>query len=262
MAWRLAKSLIILRDQINGKWPNRSKSEDGTIGDSAHAARASDHNPDQFGVVRAIDFTHDPAYGFDSYQFADDLRQSRDPRIKYIISNRRIASATVSPWLWRPYDGANAHDRHCHISVVGSSLADDIKPWSVIEAIHAPASEIKSDVFNDDDRTVCSVLMISAPQSAPCCRYGSSLVRYFYPPARCLPETKSDAFGLLEHLINNPVPPFRGAISTPCPLAAHVARRPTWQLSSCSRGAPDRAHLTEASTRRRDQNSEAHRLLQ
>ena len=144
MAWRLAKSLIILRDQINGKWPNRSKSEDGTIGDSAHAARASDHNPDQFGVVRAIDFTHDPAHGFDSYQFADDLRQSRDPRIKYIISNRRIASATVSPWLWRPYDGANAHDRHCHISVVGSSLADEIKPWSVIEAIHAPASEIKS----------------------------------------------------------------------------------------------------------------------
>jgi hypothetical protein len=67
MAWRPAKSLIQLRDQINQIAPNRSKASDGTIGDAAHASRASDHNPwvreGDAGVVTAIDITHDPDDG-------------------------------------------------------------------------------------------------------------------------------------------------------------------------------------------------------
>ena len=59
MAWRLARSLETLRAQINALSPNRSKASDGTIGDAAHSARTSDHNPDGGGVVRALDLTHD-----------------------------------------------------------------------------------------------------------------------------------------------------------------------------------------------------------
>lgn len=70
MAWRLAHSLETLRAQVNAKWPNRSKSSDGSIGDASHSSRLSDHNPDPSGVVRAIDITHDPLSGFDSYAFA------------------------------------------------------------------------------------------------------------------------------------------------------------------------------------------------
>src|SRR3954471_10134778 len=81
--WRVAKSLLKLRDQVNAKWPNRRKYDDGTIGDTSHQNRNSDHNPwvDE-GVVTAMDITHDPASGCDSYVLADTIRKSQDPRVK------------------------------------------------------------------------------------------------------------------------------------------------------------------------------------
>lgn len=45
MAWRLAKSLVQLREQINALSPNRSKVSDGTIGNAAHSARTSNQAP-------------------------------------------------------------------------------------------------------------------------------------------------------------------------------------------------------------------------
>lgn len=131
--WNLAKSLETLRKQVNAKYPDRSKSSDGTIGDTAHSARKSDHNPNAAGVVCALDLTHDPASGFDSYAFAEMLRQKQDDRIKYLISNRRICSGTGQKepaWKWRPYGGTNAHDHHNHISVKAAS-ADDACLWDL-----------------------------------------------------------------------------------------------------------------------------------
>lgn len=135
MSWRLAKSLLTLRDQINAKWPGRSKASDGTVGDLAHASRKSDHNPLN-GVVHALDITHDPANGVDAGALAEAIRASHDPRIKYIISNARIASER-DDWAWRPYSGANAHRHHVHFSVKAGALADDISPWMLDAA--APA---------------------------------------------------------------------------------------------------------------------------
>jgi hypothetical protein len=137
--WRVARSLETLLAQINAAYPNRSKVADGSIGDAAHAASVSDHNPDQYGVVRARDYTHDPAHGFDVHAMADRLIASRDPRIKYVISRGRIASATISPWVWRTYSGTNPHDHHAHVSVVADSRADNPNPWSITAA--APPQE-------------------------------------------------------------------------------------------------------------------------
>lgn len=133
MAWRLAKSLETLRAQVNAKWPNRSKQSDGSIGDAGHSSRASDHNPDPSGVVRAIDITHDPKSGFDSYAFADMLLKEQDKRLKYVISNSRIGSgpAGVQPGVWRKYTGANKHDHHCHISVVPDYRGDSTQGWDI-----------------------------------------------------------------------------------------------------------------------------------
>ncbi len=123
MSWRIAKSLEALRSQVNAAAPNRSKASDGTVGDAAHASRSSDHNPwvkdGTTGVVTALDITHDPARGVDAGALAESLLASRDPRIKYIISNRRIASGAAgpSPWVWRPYSGTNPHTLHVHVSV-------------------------------------------------------------------------------------------------------------------------------------------------
>lgn len=139
MEWRVANCLLELRAEVNAKWPNRSKDSDGTIGDASHASRSSDHNPwiaDPPGpnVVSGMDITHDPASGCDSYALAQWLLDHRDPRIKYVISNRRIAAgdAGPSPWVWRPYHGTNPHNHHCHISVKSDKSHYDSKaPWGI-----------------------------------------------------------------------------------------------------------------------------------
>ena len=129
MAWRLAKSLETLRSNVNAKWPNRSKDSDGTIGDESHQSSNSDHNPwvqdGGQGVVTAMDITHDPANGLSSQKLAEALIASRDPRIKYVISNRKIASSEASPWQWRDYDGKNPHNHHVHISAKSEKASYD-----------------------------------------------------------------------------------------------------------------------------------------
>lgn len=131
--WRLATSLAVLLGQVNKKWPQRSKSSDGTIGDAAHRSRPSDHNPDEDGVVKALDVTHDPLNGVDSHQLALGLVAARDRRIAYIIDNRKICSGEGQrnpAWVWRPYSGSNPHNKHVHISV-RKSLRDDTTPWDL-----------------------------------------------------------------------------------------------------------------------------------
>jgi hypothetical protein len=126
---RRAHSLATLLAQVNARAPNRDKSSDGWIGDAAHAATKSEHNPNAAGVVRAIDITHDPADGFDSWAFAEMLRARADQRILYIISNHRIANPGQP---WRPYSGKNPHDHHVHISVVADAKRyDDSREWDI-----------------------------------------------------------------------------------------------------------------------------------
>lgn len=142
MTWRLAHGLEKLRSQVNAQWPNRGKDSDGSVGDTSHAARPSDHNPDSRGIVHAIDITHDPKGDFDSYAFADMLLKNQDPRLSYVISNRRIGSgpAGPSPGKWRPYNGSNPHDHHCHISITKAG-EDDTRDWK-IDGMAAPAPDV------------------------------------------------------------------------------------------------------------------------
>ena len=122
--WRVAGSLLVLLSEINERWPERDKTSDGTIGDAAHAATTSDHNPfivddDGIGVVRARDVDVD---GINAAMLAEHLRQlgkKGDDRLigkGYVIFIRRIASE-VQDWAWRRYDGTNPHTKHLHVSV-------------------------------------------------------------------------------------------------------------------------------------------------
>jgi peptidoglycan hydrolase-like protein with peptidoglycan-binding domain len=140
---RRAKSLDKLLEQVNAAAPGRSKLSDGWIGDAAHAASKSDHNPNSAGVVQAIDITHDPRGGLDSYALAQALVNGRDARVKYIISNGRIVSGAggPSPWVWRAYGGTNKHDHHVHVSVVDTAAQyDDVKPWAFGPLVANPAA--------------------------------------------------------------------------------------------------------------------------
>jgi hypothetical protein len=154
MAWRVAASLLALRDQANGAWPNRSRLSDGTVGDPSHQSRNSDHNPwvreGSMGVVTALDVTHDRASGCDAGKIAEAIRVSKDRRVKYIIWNRRIANSSAVggavAWAWRPYTGANPHDKHVHISVKATkALYDSNQPWE-IDAVSVISDPVGPDV--------------------------------------------------------------------------------------------------------------------
>lgn len=136
---RVAYSLRKLYDQVDAFAPDRNKIDDGTIGNEAHQQTHSEHNPDDLGIVRALDITHDPAHGVDTYQLADMLRLSKDHRIRYVISNSRIAGGEeyaeanhATAWEWGHYGGANPHDHHMHVSVVGDAARYDLtEDWAV-----------------------------------------------------------------------------------------------------------------------------------
>lgn len=148
--WRVAKSLEVLLGQINEKAPKRSKTHDGSIGDAAHASRASDHNPavppradpDRTPIVLARDYTHDPERGADMQAVVDNIVASKDKRVSYIIFNRRMwrsydrkASASrpfLAAWTPEKYTGSNPHAKHAHVSVVANpALYDDERPWKI-----------------------------------------------------------------------------------------------------------------------------------
>lgn len=163
---RIAKSLDVLRSQINAMAPARKKTSDGWIGDARHSASKSDHNPNSAGVVTALDITHDPAHGVDAAAIAETLRQSKDKRIKYVISNARIFSSVQSPWVWRPYSGANAHALHVHVSVNASpALYDDTRLWvlpgapvpvapvsGAFERVHAVIAKWEGEAYTNHPR--------------------------------------------------------------------------------------------------------------
>lgn len=131
-SWFLAPSLATLRGEIDKRYPTRDRTSDGTIGDSAHAARKSDHNPDPDGEVRALDVDRDIAKGFQARDLAERIVASRDPRISYIISKGQIVSGIggPSPWVWRTYTGPNGHFEHAHFSVrKGPALSLNPKAW-------------------------------------------------------------------------------------------------------------------------------------
>lgn len=132
-SWRLAPSLIAMEAEADRIAPRRRRTSDGSIGDQAHAARASDHNPSG-GYVHALDLSHDPAGGFDAHAraraVAQNVRNGVERRIKYIISNRQIFSKKSDGWKWRPYTkpGSNPHTLHAHFSIEASGRADTA-PW-------------------------------------------------------------------------------------------------------------------------------------
>jgi hypothetical protein len=145
--WRKAKSLVKLKQQVDAKFAGRSTESDGFIGDERHchggAPSSSDHCPwvhdGTQGVVTAFDITNDPKH-CDSNKLAHDLIASKDPRIKYVISFRQIASSYAvgshAPWTWRPYNGSDPHTNHLHISVnsnkEGGSGYDDESSWKAV----------------------------------------------------------------------------------------------------------------------------------
>ncbi len=150
--WIVDRGLDKLLTQINAVAPNRSKASDGSIGDPAHQATASDHNPEHPPPpgnpdyqVDARDFTQDPAHGADMAVISEAIRQSKDLRVSYVIYNRRIFSGPdgPQPWVWRTYTGTDPHTNHMHISV-RDATHDQTQDWR----ISLDMTDMPSDIPN------------------------------------------------------------------------------------------------------------------
>lgn len=137
----LIPSLVKLRSEFNLINPNRDKRSDGWIGDPAHAARESDHNPDSRGLVHAIDV--DKTGPWDGVSFdalvkrvlATERKKWRDPndkcRLSYVIWNGYLYDKDND---FQPvkYSGDNPHTEHAHFSGRSErSCEQDTRPYGV-----------------------------------------------------------------------------------------------------------------------------------
>jgi hypothetical protein len=128
MAWRLAMSLETLRSEVNEMAPHRSKRSDGTLGDPAHASRASRHNPNRYDVVTALDLTHDPTAGCDIHGLARGVARDPHPELEYIISDGEVAKRR-NGFRWERYYGDNQHRLHAHFAVGRGPDSDPMPPY-------------------------------------------------------------------------------------------------------------------------------------
>jgi hypothetical protein len=160
----LISALVTLRSEFNAIAPKRDKASDGWIGDKAHEASVSDHNDDETGNVpiRDADSTHE-VHAIDvdaSGPWPDGLtmekivqfvlarcRSGAEPRLRYIIYNRRIWSAS-SGWAQQTYTGANPHTEHAHFSASYDTAREaSTASWHLEDLAMPTADEIATAVW-------------------------------------------------------------------------------------------------------------------
>jgi len=138
MAWSLAPSLVILRQEINQRWPHRDKASDGTIGDTAHQLERSDHNPNTRGRVDAIDIDNT---SIDVW--AVFARIKKHPSARYFIYQGHLYHR-LRGWKAESYSGPSPHREHFHLSIDQAKAAeDDTRPWGL---------EVDDMAYDDDAR--------------------------------------------------------------------------------------------------------------
>ncbi|WP_433368348.1 hypothetical protein ACQPZX_41385 [Actinoplanes sp. CA-142083] len=143
--WVLIPCLKVLFAEFDRIAPSRDRASDGSIGNRAHEQEVSDHNPDETGSVPIRDADHINevhAIDVDNNLRESDLtmekvvqfllgrcRSGAEKRLRYIIYNRRIWSAS-SGWVQKTYTGASPHTEHAHFSAsYTASLEASTASW-------------------------------------------------------------------------------------------------------------------------------------
>lgn len=139
--WRLTHGLDHLRSSVNARWPDRDKASDGAIGDAAHQASVSGHNPDDTAgstpewsgdsdgtaEVRAWDMDDDLGEpGTTAQMLVDHLRRLPGfaSVVRYMIYNRTMYHSRDG-FAPTPYIGSSPHTEHIHFSGAWSNAADE-----------------------------------------------------------------------------------------------------------------------------------------
>ncbi len=115
-------AIAVLR-QATALRPMRKKASDGLLPSAAHMKQSptSDHN-----TGLAVDLTHDPKNGIDCVDIFEKLKD--DKRVKYLIFQGKIWSKEKAQQGNREYTGANAHNKHLHISIT-DTCGNNVSPW-------------------------------------------------------------------------------------------------------------------------------------
>jgi hypothetical protein len=190
------------------------RSEIGTVGDRAHQARTSKHNPEHppppgnpDNEVDAVDLPHAPDRGLDCAEVTEALRLSRDPRLYLVIFDGRQFSSYVKDGIpaftWRPYSGDDMHRTHAHVEV-NDTHHGDTSHWKVTTMSDFTAEEVKAirkalTGWNDygDPRTEC------LETGRETLRFGANVGKPFW-----LTRTVNAIAGKLDTLLaREPVPP-------------------------------------------------------
>lgn len=154
--WILVPCLVALRNEFNAIAPDRDRRSDGSVGDAAHAASSSDHNPDETGTVpiHDADSTNEVhAIDVDSsgpwpemagkpgsmervvQHLLARCRAGLEDRLRYIIYDHRIWSAS-SGWVQKAYTGSSPHTEHAHFSAsYGSAQESDTHSWHLEDLV-------------------------------------------------------------------------------------------------------------------------------
>jgi hypothetical protein len=164
-AWKLTDGLSNLRSQLNAAFPNRDHESDGTIGDAAHQAEISGHNPDDtrgskaawngdsdtIPEVRAFDCDSDfRTSGVTAQKVVDHVRALPGVSgvIRYMIYNRKMYHVNNG---YRPtaYNGASAHTEHIHFEGAWTQAADNNTTFNYRLRDLLPAAAKDDDVNVD-----------------------------------------------------------------------------------------------------------------
>lgn len=185
MGWRNCRASLSLLDEVNRRWPNRSKVSDGTVGDASHATRSSDHNPwfvlAGQGIVRARDIT---AKGIDAPALCEHLRRlgaAGDNRLTdggYLIFNRCITKPDFSGW--KTYTGSNPHTSHMHVSFSQLPAGfDAVRPWGITGSAPSTAAPAKGFLMalTDAQQQEMYAAMLEAREAARSVLFGRAGVR-------------------------------------------------------------------------------------
>jgi hypothetical protein len=158
----LVACLVRLRWEFDRIAPDRPHTSDGWIGNKAHELEVSDHNPDETGKVPIHDADHiNEVHAIDVTNVMNEsdltmekcvqfllarCRSGKEKRLRYIIYNRRIWSAS-SGWIQKKYTGASPHTEHAHFSCSYESAKEaDTSSWHLEEIPVALTESDKSAI--------------------------------------------------------------------------------------------------------------------
>jgi hypothetical protein len=237
-SWILVPCLGQLRTDLNRIAPNRDKSSDGTIGDTAHQTRLSDHNDDEIGKVPIKDA--DAKHEVHAYDADVDLREpgltmekvvqhilsrcrsGKENRLRYIIYNKRIWRDS-NDWRQEGYSGDNPHDKHAHFSASYDTVREaDTSSWHL--------EEIPVALTDADKKWIADQMATAAASAAEVKALLSQFTDDFLDvkigdeanPNRSVRDVLKDLAKLRGYLVGDPKDTANAAIPADAPIARIV----------------------------------------